>query len=209
MIDREGGVPAVRVHVAHRLRGMALACAGALAVAGCGAEAVPSASPTPSPTPTPAPTATALPGSPLAADYRPEGAWTVAFARPGDIVREVYEIALTCPSGTCDAIVRISDDAGVEIGKGTFDLVEGRYVHSSTTSRTVDCTVGARTVPRGATEVVETALVVATYRITGTAREQQAIQGSRTITLEPVPGSACAPSVTVYPATGERTGDLR
>ena len=74
---------------------------------------------------------------------------------------------------------------------------------------TVDCSVADRTVPRGATEVVDTALVLATYRITGTAREQQVIQGTRTVTIEPLPGSDCAPTVTVYPATGERTGELR
>jgi hypothetical protein len=124
-------------------------------------------------------------------------------------VREVYEIALTCPDGSCDAIVRISDVAGEEIAEGTFELVEGRYVHSSTRQRTVDCVAAGKTVPRGATELAETALVIATYRITGTAREQQAIHGTRTVTLEPVPGSDCAPSVTVYPATGERTGDLQ
>ena len=131
----------------------------------------------------------------------------MAFARPGDIVRETYEIALTCPDGACDAIVRISDDSGADLGKGRFELVDDRYVFTSEATRTVDCTVDGRTVPRGATERVATALVVATYRITGTASEQQGIQGTRTVTLEPVAGSGCTPSTTVYPATGELARD--
>ena len=49
-------------------------------------------------------------------------------------------------------------------------------------------------------------LVLATYRITGTAREHPGIQGTRTVTSSPVPGSDCSPSTTVYPATGEPAG---
>jgi hypothetical protein len=123
--------------------------------------------------------------------------------RPGDVVRETYDIALTCPDGACDAIVRITGEAGEEIGKGEFTLSDDRYLFSSTTTRTVDCVVGARTVPRGATETAETELVLATYRISGTAQEQPRIQGTRTIVIEPDPGSGCAASTTVYPATGE------
>lgn len=176
-----------------------------LALAGCAAEPVPTPVP-PTPSPTPAPTPTPIPGLPLAAGYRPEGLWTVSFARPGDIVRETYDIALTCPDGACDAIVRITDEAGVEIGKGEFTLADDRYLYSATTTRTVDCVIGERTVPRGATETAETELVLATYRITGTAQEHPGIQGTRTVVLEPGPGSDCSPSTTVYPATGEPAG---
>jgi hypothetical protein len=188
-----------------RLR--ALAAAGALvaAVAGCTSE-VPQTAPPPTPSPTPAPTPTPLPGQPLASSYRPEGEWEVAFSRPGDIVRETYVITMTCPDGTCDAIVEIRDAAGERIGDGRFTLEDGRYRYASTTRSTVDCAAGGRTVPRGATQEVDTSLVLATYRIAGTAREQQAIEGTRTITLEPRPDSGCAASTTVYPARGEPAG---
>ena len=177
----------------------------AMVLAGCAAEVVTTPVP-PTPSPTPAPTPTPAPGLPLAAGYRPEGPWTVSFARPGDIVRETYDIALTCPDGACDAIVRITDDAGTDLGKGTFELVDDRYVHTATTTRTVDCKVADRTVPRGAIEEVETELVLATYRLAGTAQEHPEIHGTRPVVIAPGAGSDCAPSTIVYPATGEPAG---
>jgi hypothetical protein len=144
-----------------------------------------------------------MPGQPLAAGYRPEGAWVVTFARPGDIVREVYDIALTCPDGVCDAIVRITGEDGAELGEGEFLLDDGRFVFTSDATAPVDCDAAGTTVPRGATARTTTELVVATFRLAGTATEGPRIEGRRTVTIEPDAGSGCSPSVVVYPAAGE------
>ena len=170
-------------------------------VAGCGAQAAPSAPPA-TPSPTPAPTATPLPGSALPAGWRPEGRWSVTFSRPGDIIREAWDITPTCPEGACDALVRMTDVSGAELGTGAFVLTDGRYVLTSTTSGAVDCDAGGRTRVEGGTARVETTLVLGLYRPAGTAKEQPGIQGTRTVALEPRGGSGCAPSTTVYPALG-------
>jgi len=161
--------------------GRALALAGfvllATVLAACTAEAAPSVAPTPRPTPTPAPTATPMPGTPLPETYRPEGDWTVTFARPGDFVTETWRIVLTCPKGSCDAVVEMRDAKGKARGRGELALQDGRYVLRSTTTATVDCTAAGTKVKGGATR--------------------------RTVTLEPQSGSGCAPATLVYPASGE------
>ena len=166
-------------------RGSALAGFVLLAIvlAACTAEAAPSAPPTPSPTPTPAPTATPLPGTPLPEAYRPEGDWTVTFALPGDFITETWRIVLTCPKGACDAVVEIRDAKGKARGRGELALQDGRYVLQSTTTATVDCTAGGTKVNGGATRRTETDVVLATYRLAGTAIDQRTIQGRRTVTL--------------------------
>lgn len=192
-----------------RRRGRAHAFAGAVllgAVLGaCSAQAAPSVGPSPTPSPTPAPTATPLPGTPLPEAYRPEGDWTVTFALPGDFIRETWRIVNTCPKGSCDAVVEIRDERGKVRGHGELALQDGRYVLESTTTATVSCKAGAKTVKGGATARTETAVVLATYRLAGTAIDQRTIQGRRTVEIEPQADSGCAPSKLVYPATGERT----
>jgi hypothetical protein len=148
-----------------------------------------------------------MPGTPLAAGYRPEGVWLVTFARPGDIIRERYDIALTCPDGVCDAIVRITGEDGADLGEGEFLLDDGRFVHSASATRTVDCDAAGRTVRGGATERSDTELVIATYRLAGTAVEEPGLEGRRIVTIEPAADSGCEPSVTIYPATGEPASD--
>lgn len=175
----------------------------ALALAGCAAEAAPSVAPTPRPTFTPAPTATPMPGSPLPEAYRPEGDWTVTFALPGDFITETWRIVLTCPKGACDAVVEMRDAKGKGRGRGELALQEGRYVLRTTTTATVDCTAAGAKVKGGATRRTETDVVLATYRLAGTAIDQRTIQGRRTVTLEPQSGSGCAPATRVYPASGE------
>ena len=179
----------------------------AVVAAGCAAEAAPSVAPTPRPTPTPAPTATPMPGTPLPEAYRPEGDWTVTFALPGDFITETWRIVLTCPKGACDAVVEIRDARGKARGRGELALQEGRYVMRSTTTATVDCTAAGTKVKGGATRRTETDVVLATYRLAGTAIDQRTIQGRRTVTLEPQAGSGCAPSTLVYPASGEPAAD--
>lgn len=149
------------------------------------------------------PTATPLPGQPLPAGFRPEGGWLVQFARPGDVVREIYILTLTCPDGACDAIVQVLDLAGAEVGKGTFVLRDDRYAYEAGTSGSADCEAGGLIVRDGANRRVDTSLVIATFRIAGTATERQSIQGSRTVTIEPKADSGCAPSSLVYPALGQ------
>ena len=112
----------------------------AVVIAGCTAEAAPSVAPTPRPTPTPAPTATPMPGTPLPEAYRPEGDWTVTFALPGDFITETWRIVLTCPKGSCDAVVEMRDAKGKARGRAELALQDGRYVLRTTTSATVDCT---------------------------------------------------------------------
>ena len=112
----------------------------AVVLAGCAADAAPSVAPTPRPTPTPAPTATPMPGTPLPETYRPEGDWTVTFALPGDFITETWRIVLTCPKGSCDAVVEMRDAKGKARGRGELALQDGRYVLRSTTTATVDCT---------------------------------------------------------------------
>jgi hypothetical protein len=175
----------------------------AVVVAGCTAEAAPSVAPTPRPTPTPAPTATPMPGTPLPETYRPEGDWTVTFALPGDFITETWRIVLTCPKGSCDAIVEMRDARGKGRGRAELALQDGRYVMRTTTTATVDCTATGGKVEGGATRRTETDVVLATYRLAGTAIDQRTIQGRRTVTLEPQSGSGCAPSTLVYPASGE------
>ena len=175
----------------------------AVVVAGCTAEAAPSVAPTPRPTPTPAPTATPMPGTPLPETYRPEGDWTVTFALPGDFITETWRIVLTCPKGSCDAIVEMRDARGKGRGRAELALQDGRYVLRSTTTATVDCTAAGAKVKGGATRRTETDVVLATYRLAGTAIDQRTIQGRRTVTLEPQSGSGCARSTLVYPASGE------
>ena len=189
-------------------RALALAAFAVLAavVAGC-AAAAPSAAPTPRPTPRPAPTATPMPGTPLPESYRPEGDWTVTFALPGDFITETWRIVLTCPKGACDAVVEIRDAKGKARGRGELALQDGRYVLRSTTTATVDCTAGTSKVKGGATRRTETDVVLATYRLAGTAIDQRTIQGRRTVTLEPQSGSGCKPSILVYPASGELAAD--
>jgi hypothetical protein len=172
-------------------------------LAGCAASAAPSAPATPGPTPTPAPTATPLPGSPLPASYRPEGDWAVTFALPGDFVKETWRIVLTCPKGQCDAVVEIRDAKGKVRGHGEMTLVDGRYVLRSTATATISCKVGGTVVKGGATRRTETDVVLATYRLAGTAVDQRQIQGRRSIAIEPQGGSGCAASSLVYPASGE------
>ena len=179
---------------------------GALLVvvlAACTAQAAPSVPPTPRPTPTPAPTATPLPGTPLPESYRPEGDWTVTFALPGDFITETWRIVLTCPKGACDAVVEMRDAKGKGRGRAELALQDGRYVLRTTTTATVDCTAGGVKVKGGATRRTETDVVLATYRLAGTAIDQRTIQGRRTVTLEPQSGSDCAPATLVYPASGE------
>ena len=175
----------------------------AVLVAGCVAQAAPSVAPTPRPTPTPAPTATPMPGTPLPETYRPEGDWTVTFALPGDFITETWRIVLTCPKGSCDAVVEMHDAKGKGRGRAELALQEGRYVMKTTTTATVDCTAAGGKVEGGATRRTETDVVLATYRLAGTAIDQRTIQGRRTITLEPQSGSGCAPATLVYPASGE------
>jgi hypothetical protein len=175
----------------------------AVVVAGCTAQAAPSVAPTPRPTPTPAPTATPMPGTPLPETYRPEGDWTVTFALPGDFITETWRIVLTCPKGSCDAIVEMRDARGKGRGRAELALQDGRYVMRTTTTATVDCTAAGAKVEGGATRRTETDVVLATYRLAGTAIDQRTIQGRRTVTLEPQSGSGCAPSTLVYPASGE------
>jgi len=175
----------------------------AVVVAGCTAEAAPSVAPTPRPTPTPAPTATPMPGTPLPETYRPEGDWTVTFALPGDFITETWRIVLTCPKGSCDAIVEMRDARGKGRGRAELALQDGRYVMRTTTTATVDCTATGGKVAGGATRRTETDVVLATYRLAGTAIDQRTIQGRRTVILEPQSGSGCAPSTLVYPASGE------
>ena len=182
------------------LAGLALL---AIVLAGCAAEAAPSVAPTPRPTPTPAPTPTPMPGTPLPETYRPEGDWTVTFALPGDFVTETWRVVLTCPKGACDAVVEIRDAKGKARGRGEFALQDGRYVMRSTTTATIDCTAAGAKVKGGATRRTETDVVLATYRLAGTAIDQRTIQGRRTVTLEPQAGSGCAPATLVYPASGK------
>ena len=133
----------------------------------------------------------------------PEGDWTVTFALPGDFVTETWRIVLTCPKGACDAVVEMRDAKGKDRGRGELALQDGRYVLRSTTTATVDCTAAGAKVKGGATRRTETDVVLATYRLAGTAIDQRTIQGRRTVTLEPQSGSGCARSTLVYPATGE------
>ena len=182
------------------LAGLALL---AVLVSACAAQAAPSVPPTPDPSPTPAPTATPMPGTPLPEAYRPEGDWTVTFALPGDFVTETWRIVLTCPKGACDAVVEMRDAKGKDRGRGELALQDGRYVLRSTTTATVDCTAAGAKVKGGATRRTETDVVLATYRLAGTAIDQRTIQGRRTVTLEPQSGSGCARSTLVYPASGE------
>ena len=175
----------------------------AVVLAGCAAEAAPSVAPTPRPTPTPAPTATPMPGTPLPETYRPEGDWTVTFALPGDFITETWRIVLTCPKGSCDAVVEMRDAKGKARGRGELAFQDGRYVLRSTTTATVDCTAAGAKVKGGATRRTETDVVLATYRLAGTAIDQRTIQGRRTVTLEPQSGSGCPPNTLVYPASGE------
>lgn len=181
------------------LAGLALL---AIVLAGCTAEAAPPA-PTPRPTPTPAPTATPMPGTPLPETYRPEGDWTVTFALPGDFITETWRVVLTCPKGACDAVVEIRDAKGKARGRGELALKDGRYVMRSTTTATIDCTAAGAKVKGGATRRTETDVVLATYRLAGTAIDQRTIRGRRTVTLEPQSGSGCAPATLVYPASGK------
>jgi hypothetical protein len=176
----------------------------AVALTACAAEAAPPSA-TPGPTPTPAPTATPLPGSPLPESYRPDGDWAVTFALPGDFIRETWRIALICPKGACDAVVDMRDAKGKRRGRGELVLQDGRYVLHTTTSATVDCRAGDATVTGGATRRIETEVVLATYRLAGTAIDQRSIQGRRTIAIEPQPDSGCSASRLVYPASGERS----
>jgi hypothetical protein len=187
-------------------RACTLACVALLAtvVGACTADAAPSAAPTPRPTPTPAPTATPLPGTPLPEAYRPEGDWTVTFALPGDFITETWRIVLTSPKGACDAVVEMRDAKGKGRGRGELALQDGRYVMRTTTTATVDCTAAGAKVKGGATRRTETDVVLATYRLAGTAIDQRTIQGRRTVTFEPQSGSGCAPATLVYPASGER-----
>jgi hypothetical protein len=191
-----------------RRGGRALAFTGAVLLAvvlgGCAAEAAPPPAPTPTPIVTPAPTPTPLPGTPLPAAYRPEGDWTVTFALPGDFVRETWRIVNTCAEGPCDAVVEIRDAKGKVRGHGELTLRDGRYVLESTTTATVSCRAGGTVVKGGATARTETDVVLATYRLAGTAIDQRTIQGRRTVDIEPVAGSPCAPARLVYPASGER-----
>jgi hypothetical protein len=183
----------------------ALACLTLLAaiLAGCAASAAPSVPATPPPTATPAPTATPLPGSPLPAGYRPEGDWAVTFALPGDFVKETWRIVLACPKGQCDAVVEIRDQKGKVRGRGEMTLQDGRYVLRSTATATISCSAGGTVVKGGATRRTETEVVLATYRLAGTAVDQHGIQGRRTVRIEPQAGSGCAASSLVYPASGE------
>ena len=191
-----------------RSGGRELAFAGAVllaaVLAGCSADAAPSAPPTPAPTVEPTPSPTPLPGTPLPEAYRPEGDWTVTFALPGDFIRETWRIVNTCPKGACDAVVEIRDEKGKVRGHGELTLQDGRYVLQSTTTATVSCKAGATTVKGGATARTETDVVLATYRLAGTAIDQRTIQGRRTVDIEPQAGSGCAPAKLVYPASGER-----
>ena len=191
-----------------RWGGRELAFAGAVllgvALAGCSAEAAPSVPPTPAPTVEPTPTPTPLPGTPLPEAYRPEGDWTVTFALPGDFIRETWRIVNTCPKGACDAVVEIRDEKGKVRGHGELTLRDGRYVLQSTTTATVSCKAGAKTVDGGATARTETDVVLATYRLAGTAIDQRTIQGRRTVDIEPQADSGCTPAKLVYPASGER-----
>ena len=186
------------------LRAFALAGVLAAAFAGCASE-VPPTAPPPTPTATPAPTPTPLPGEPLPAAFRPEGTWIVTFSRPGDIIRETYVITMTCPDGACDAIVEVRDQDGQRISAGMFVLQDDRYLYEATSDARADCDAGGRIVRQGAAAHVDTSLVLATYRIAGTAREQQGIEGTRTVTIEPASDSGCPASTTVYPARGEPT----
>jgi hypothetical protein len=183
----------------------ALAGAAVLAtvLAGCAAQAAPSLAPKPRPTPTPAPTATPLPGTPLPEAYRPEGDWTVTFALPGDFITETWRVVLTCPKGACDAVVEMRDAKGKGRGRAELALQDGRYVMRTTTTATVDCTAAGAKVKGGATRRTETDVVLATYRLAGTAIDQRTIQGRRRVTLEPQSGSGCARATLVYPASGE------
>jgi hypothetical protein len=175
----------------------------AVVLAGCAAQAAPSVAPTPGPTATPDPTATPMPGTPLPDSYRPEGDWTVTFALPGDFITETWRVVLTCPKGACDAVVEIRDAKGKARGRGELALKDGRYVMRSTTTATVDCTAAGATVKAGATRRTETDVVLATYRLAGTAIDQRTIQGRRTVSLEPQSGSGCTPTTLVYPASGK------
>ena len=190
-----------------RRGGRALAFTGAVllgvVLSACSAEAAPSVAPVPTPTPTPAPTATPLPGTPLPEAYRPEGDWAVTFALPGDFIRETWRIVLTCPKGACDATVEMRDAKGKVRGRGELTLQDGRYVLRSTATSTISCKVAGKVVEGGATRRTETDVVLASYRLAGTAITQRSIQGSRTVAIEPQADSGCAASRLVYPATGE------
>jgi hypothetical protein len=190
-----------------RLGGRALAFAGAVVLGvvlgACSAEAAPSVAPTPTPVPTPGPTATPLPGTPLPEAYRPEGDWNVTFALPGDFIRETWRIVLNCPKGACDATVEIRDGKGKVRGRGELTLQDGRYVLRSTTTATINCRAAGKVIEGGATRRTETDVVLASYRLAGTAITQRSIQGSRTVSIEPQADSGCAPSRLVYPGTGE------
>jgi len=175
------------------------------AVGACTAEAAPPPAPTPPPTPIPAPTATPLPGTPLPASYRPDGEWTVTFALPGDFIRETWRIKLKCPKGACDAVVEIRDAKGKKRGKAKLALQDGRYVLRTTTTATIDCRAGGSTVKGGATRRTETDVVLATYRLAGTAIDRRSMAGHRTIEIEPQGDSGCSASRLVYPASGERS----
>lgn len=193
----------------HGGRVLAFACSLVLSVVlgACSTEAAQSLAPSPTPTPTPAPTATPLPGTPLPEAYRPEGDWKVTFALPGSFIRETWRIVLNCPKGACDASVEIRDANGKVRGHGELTLKDGRYVLRSTATATIACKAGGKVVEGGATRRTETDVVLASYRLAGTAMSQRAIQGSRTIAIEPQGGSGCLASRLVYPGTGELADD--
>jgi predicted secreted Zn-dependent protease len=152
----------------------------------------------------PAPT----PATILALDVgqRPSGPWAVSFQLTGTpAIREVYVLAPACDEASCDINATIQTFAGEPLGTGVFRFADGMYRYEADRTETVECNDGFETIPDGATRVSHTILLIAGYRLVGTAVVSVDMRGTRAVTLTPVGGRGCSAETLDYAANGEAT----